>query len=57
MGEANKTEEQHHTWTAEQIKVLLSSVADLRQRVISLEDGSKQSVSHVIQTKFLHLKS
>lgn len=44
VGEANKTEEQHHTWTAEQIKVLLSSVADLRQRVISLEDGSKQSL-------------
>nr|XP_019963587.1 PREDICTED: EF-hand calcium-binding domain-containing protein 14 [Paralichthys olivaceus] len=44
VGEANKTEEQHHTWTAEQIHVLLSTVADLRQRVDSLENGPKQSL-------------
>ncbi|GAA6234043.1 EF-hand calcium-binding domain-containing protein 14, partial [Lates japonicus] len=42
VSEANKTEEQHQTWTAEQIQILLSTVADLRQRVVSLEDGSKQ---------------
>lgn len=44
VSEANKTEEQHHTWTAEQIHILLSTVADLRQRVVSLEDRSKQSI-------------
>ncbi|XP_069366822.1 EF-hand calcium-binding domain-containing protein 14 isoform X2 [Paralichthys olivaceus] len=44
VGEANKTEEQHHMWTAEQIHVLLSTVADLRQRVDSLENGPKQSL-------------
>ncbi|XP_071348150.1 EF-hand calcium-binding domain-containing protein 14 isoform X2 [Trachinotus anak] len=44
VSEANKTEEQHHTWTAEQIHVLLSTVADLRQRVVTLEEGSKQSI-------------
>ncbi|XP_040911317.1 EF-hand calcium-binding domain-containing protein 14 isoform X2 [Toxotes jaculatrix] len=44
VSEANKTEEQRHTWTAEQINVLLSTVADLRQRVVSLEDASKQSL-------------
>ncbi|XP_060939784.1 EF-hand calcium-binding domain-containing protein 14 [Limanda limanda] len=44
VGETNKSEEQHHVWTAEQIHVLLSTVADLRQRVVSLENGSKQSL-------------
>ncbi|XP_069013596.1 EF-hand calcium-binding domain-containing protein 14 [Embiotoca jacksoni] len=43
MSEVNKTEEQHHTWTDEQIHILLSTVADLHQRVASLENGSKQS--------------
>ncbi|XP_072219412.1 EF-hand calcium-binding domain-containing protein 14 isoform X2 [Leuresthes tenuis] len=43
MGEVNKTEEQHHTWTDEQIHILLSTVADLHQRVASLENGSKHS--------------
>ncbi|XP_028283081.1 EF-hand calcium-binding domain-containing protein 14 isoform X2 [Parambassis ranga] len=42
MSEVNKTEEQHHTWTDEQIHILLSTVADLHQRVASLENGSKQ---------------
>ncbi|KAM6919053.1 EF-hand calcium-binding domain-containing protein 14 [Xenentodon cancila] len=41
MGEVNKTEETHHTWTDEQIHILLSTVADLHQRVASLENGSK----------------
>ncbi|XP_028988762.1 EF-hand calcium-binding domain-containing protein 14 [Betta splendens] len=41
--EANKTEAQHHTWTNEQIHILLSAVTDLRQRVASLENGSDQS--------------
>ncbi|XP_022067425.1 EF-hand calcium-binding domain-containing protein 14 isoform X1 [Acanthochromis polyacanthus] len=43
MSEVNKTEEQHHTWTDEQIHILLSTVADLHQRVASLENRSKQS--------------
>ncbi|XP_047444642.1 EF-hand calcium-binding domain-containing protein 14 [Mugil cephalus] len=43
MTEANKTEEQHHTWTDEQIHILLSTVADLHQRVATLENGSKQN--------------
>uniref|UniRef100_UPI0037E90107 EF-hand calcium-binding domain-containing protein 14 n=1 Tax=Semicossyphus pulcher TaxID=241346 RepID=UPI0037E90107 len=43
VSEANKTEEQHRTQTNEQIHILLSTVADLRQRVSSLENGSKQS--------------
>lgn len=47
MSEANKTEEQHHTWTDEQIHILLSTVADLHVRVSALENGSKQSVSIV----------
>uniref|UniRef100_A0A3B3XYX4 EF-hand calcium binding domain 14 n=1 Tax=Poecilia mexicana TaxID=48701 RepID=A0A3B3XYX4_9TELE len=45
MGEVNKTEEQHHMWTDEQIHILLSTVADLHQRVASLENGSKHSVN------------
>ncbi|XP_017281571.1 EF-hand calcium-binding domain-containing protein 14 [Kryptolebias marmoratus] len=44
MGEVNKTEEQHHMWTDEQIHALLSTVADLHQRVASLENGSKHSL-------------
>ncbi|XP_061588427.1 EF-hand calcium-binding domain-containing protein 14 [Cololabis saira] len=43
MGDVNKTEEQHHTWTDEQIHILLSTVADLHQRVASLENGSKHT--------------
>ncbi|XP_015238654.1 PREDICTED: EF-hand calcium-binding domain-containing protein 14 [Cyprinodon variegatus] len=43
MSEVNKTEEQHHMWTDEQIHILLSTVADLHQRVASLENGSKHS--------------
>ncbi|XP_024908384.1 EF-hand calcium-binding domain-containing protein 14 isoform X3 [Cynoglossus semilaevis] len=41
VSEVNKTEEQHHSWTAEQIQVLLSTVADLRKRVETLENGPK----------------
>ncbi|KAM9789375.1 EF-hand calcium-binding domain-containing protein 14 [Neosynchiropus ocellatus] len=40
---ANKTEEMHHTWTDEQIHLLLSTVADLHHRVSLLENGSKPS--------------
>ncbi|XP_068460248.1 EF-hand calcium-binding domain-containing protein 14 [Clinocottus analis] len=43
VSEANKTEELHHTQTDEHIHVLLSTVAELQQRVSSLENGSKQS--------------
>uniref|UniRef100_A0A8C6VX24 EF-hand calcium binding domain 14 n=1 Tax=Nothobranchius furzeri TaxID=105023 RepID=A0A8C6VX24_NOTFU len=46
MSEVNETEEQHHVWTDEQIHILLSTVADLHQRVASLENGSKHSVSN-----------
>ncbi|XP_054888881.1 EF-hand calcium-binding domain-containing protein 14 [Poeciliopsis prolifica] len=46
MGEVNKTEEQHHMWTDEQIHILLSTVADLHQRVASLENGSKPSLQY-----------
>lgn len=42
VSEANKTEELHHTQSDEQIHILLSTVADLQQRVLSLENGSKQ---------------
>lgn len=52
MSEVNKTEEQHHTWTDEQIHILLSTVADLHQRVASLENGSKQSVSNMMSLFF-----
>uniref|UniRef100_A0A3Q1HSU6 EF-hand calcium binding domain 14 n=1 Tax=Anabas testudineus TaxID=64144 RepID=A0A3Q1HSU6_ANATE len=44
VSEANETEEQHHTWTDEQIHNLLSTVTDLRQRVASLEKGSERSL-------------
>ncbi len=47
VSEANKTEELHHTQDDEQIHVLLSTVADLQQRVMLLENKSKQSVSNV----------
>ncbi|XP_029308782.1 EF-hand calcium-binding domain-containing protein 14 [Cottoperca gobio] len=43
VGEANKTEELHHSQTDEQIHILLSTIADLQQRVLSLENGSKKS--------------
>ncbi|KAK5860058.1 hypothetical protein PBY51_021561 [Eleginops maclovinus] len=43
VGEANKTEELRHTQTDGQIHILLSMVAELQQRVLSLENGSKQS--------------
>lgn len=43
VSEANKTEQLQHTQTDEQIHMLLSTVADLHQRVSSLENGSKQS--------------
>uniref|UniRef100_A0A3B3U335 EF-hand calcium binding domain 14 n=1 Tax=Poecilia latipinna TaxID=48699 RepID=A0A3B3U335_9TELE len=55
MGEVNKTEEQHHMWTDEQIHILLSTVADLHQRVASLENGSKHSVSHTLILWWLNL--
>ncbi|XP_054615250.1 EF-hand calcium-binding domain-containing protein 14 isoform X1 [Dunckerocampus dactyliophorus] len=44
MSEANQTEVQHHTWTNEQIHILLSTVAELQHRVASLENGSKQTL-------------
>lgn len=44
VSEANKTEEQHHTWTDEQVHMLLSTVAELHARVASLENSSKQSL-------------
>lgn len=58
MSEANKTEELHHTQTDEQIHILLSTVAELQQRVSSLENGSKQKVSNnmKLRTLFLHFK-
>ncbi|XP_076000801.1 EF-hand calcium-binding domain-containing protein 14 isoform X2 [Genypterus blacodes] len=37
VSEANKTEELHHMWTDEQIHIVLSTVANLSQRVSSLE--------------------
>ncbi|TDH05777.1 hypothetical protein EPR50_G00126060 [Perca flavescens] len=43
VSEANKTEELHLTQTDEQIRILLSTVTDLQQRVASLENGSTQS--------------
>lgn len=43
VSEANKTEELHHTWTDEQIHLLLSTVADLSQRLFSLENRSNQT--------------
>lgn len=46
MSEANQTEELHHAQTAEQIHNLFSTVADLQQKVLSLENGSKQNVSY-----------
>lgn len=58
MNEANKTEELHHTQADEQIHILLSTVADLHQRVSSLENRSKESVSNMeLHTLFLHFKS
>ncbi|XP_041660083.1 EF-hand calcium-binding domain-containing protein 14 [Cheilinus undulatus] len=46
LSETNKTEELHHTQTNEQIQILLTTVAELHQRVSSLENGSKQSVQY-----------
>lgn len=43
VSEANKTEELHHMHADEQIHILLSTVADLQQRVLLLENGSKPS--------------
>ncbi|XP_020778083.1 EF-hand calcium-binding domain-containing protein 14 isoform X2 [Boleophthalmus pectinirostris] len=43
VNEANKTEELHHTWTDEQIHLLLSTVADLTHRLSSLENRSNQT--------------
>lgn len=42
VNEANKTEELHHTWTDEQIHLLLSTVADLSHRLSSMENRSSQ---------------
>lgn len=46
VSEGNMTEELHHTQATEQIHILFSTVADLQQRVLSLENA-KQSVSNV----------
>lgn len=54
MSEANKTEELHHTQAAEQIHNLFSIVADLQQKVLSLENGSKQSVSDTVVTLYTY---
>ncbi|XP_072297727.1 EF-hand calcium-binding domain-containing protein 14 [Eucyclogobius newberryi] len=43
VSEANKTEELHHTWTDEQIHLLLSTVADLSHRLSSVENRSNQT--------------
>lgn len=43
VSEANKTEELHHTWTDEQIHLLLSTVADLSHRLASVENRSNQT--------------
>lgn len=43
VSDANKTEEQHHTWTDEQIHLLLSTVADLSHRLSSVENRSSQT--------------
>jgi len=43
--EANETEELRHTHTDEHVHVLLSALAELQQRVSSLENGSERSVS------------
>lgn len=43
VSEANKTEEVHHTWTDEQIHLLLSTVADLSHRLSSVENRSNQT--------------
>ncbi|XP_008289350.1 EF-hand calcium-binding domain-containing protein 14 [Stegastes partitus] len=57
MSDVNKTEEQHHTWTDEQIHILLSTVADLHQRVASLENSSKQNVNSNDATAQLAISS
>uniref|UniRef100_A0A1A7X3F3 EF-hand calcium binding domain 14 n=1 Tax=Iconisemion striatum TaxID=60296 RepID=A0A1A7X3F3_9TELE len=46
MSDVNETEEQHHMWTDEQVHILLSTVAELHQRVASLENGSKHSLQN-----------
>ncbi|XP_033838931.1 EF-hand calcium-binding domain-containing protein 14 [Periophthalmus magnuspinnatus] len=43
VSEANKTEELHHTWTDEQIHLLLSTVADLSHRLASVENRSNHT--------------
>lgn len=43
VSDANKTEELHHTWTDEQVHLLLSTVADLSHRLSSLENGSNHA--------------
>ncbi|XP_070830607.1 EF-hand calcium-binding domain-containing protein 14 [Chaetodon trifascialis] len=43
VSEANQTEGLHHTQADKQIHILLSTVADLHQRVLLLENGSKQN--------------
>lgn len=55
MSEANKTEALHHIQAAEQIHTLFSVVADLQQRVLSLENGSKQSVSKTFLLHYTNL--
>ncbi|XP_077471167.1 EF-hand calcium-binding domain-containing protein 14 [Stigmatopora argus] len=44
VSEANQTEAQRHKWDSEQIHILLSNVAELKSRVSSLENGSKQNL-------------
>lgn len=42
VNEANKTQELHHSWTDEQIHILLSTVSNLSERMSSLEHRSVQ---------------
>lgn len=56
MSETNQTEELHHAQTAEQIHNLFSTVADLQQKVLSLENGSKQNVSYNLIGLYNHIQ-
>lgn len=54
VNEANKTETLRHSQSEEHISTLFSTIATLQQRVSSLENGTKQSVSTVPDLR-LHL--
>ncbi|XP_051944488.1 EF-hand calcium-binding domain-containing protein 14 [Hippocampus zosterae] len=46
VSKANQTEAKHHIWSDEQIHMLLSTVAELQSRVLSLESGSRQNLKN-----------